>query len=169
MTYEKEIENELNDFLFDYGGSYTANGIQVIEYANMCEILRMNYMGVNDLYGLGIDNDIYSGIFKDVKQDFTTETIILHSEKQKYSDAEITSALRLILFGNGSLNDDNTVIKSEQRNNTLFNNISDIPADLRYQCFDKISRKTQNYPGSKNKIDIKTEFNIAVGNIYVNE
>ena len=38
--------------------------------------------------------------------------------------------------------------------------------DLRYQCFYEISDKAQYYPGSKSqKIDMKTEFNKATGNI----
>jgi len=42
--------------------------------------------------------------------------------------------------------------------------------DLRYQCFYEISDKAQYYPGSKSqKIDMKTEFNKATGNILVSE
>ena len=96
--YEDQVEQTLNDYLFNFGGSYTANGIRVIEYANMCELLRMNYMGVNELYGLGIDDYTtddtdneekttkYGRILGDVKEKFSTETYFFVNNKQKYSD-----------------------------------------------------------------------------------
>jgi len=170
--YEEQVEQTLNDYLFNFGGSYTANGIQVIEYANMCELLRMNYMGVNELYGLGIDdsqkNDNggnstkYGTILKGVKDSFSTD--IFHNNKQKYSDDEIKSAVNLILFGSGCSTSDKT------GNDSVYKNIFEIPVDLRYQCFYEISDKAQCYPGTTNqKINMITEFNKATGNILVSE
>ncbi|SCY51782.1 hypothetical protein SAMN02910370_02871, partial [Lachnospiraceae bacterium XPB1003] len=174
--YEEQVEQTLNDYLFNFGGSYTANGIQVIEYANMCELLRMNYMGVNELYGLGIDDYTtddtdnekektkYSTILSDVKDAFTTKTFFLHIKKQKYSDDEIKSAVNLILFGSDSSISDKT------GNDSVYKNIFEIPVDLRYQCFYEISEEAQCYPGTTNqKINMITEYNKATGNILVSE
>ena len=174
--YEEQVEQTLNDYLFNFGGSYTANGIQVIEYANMCELLRMNYMGVNELYGLGIDDyqtyrennedntTKYGSILDDVKDKFSARTYILDIKRQKYSDDEIKSAVNLILFGSDCSTSDKT------GNDSAYKNIFEIPVDLRYQCFYEISEKAQLYPGSTSKqIDMITEFNKATGNIFVSE
>jgi len=174
--YEEQVEQTLNDYLFNFGGSYTANGIQVIEYANMCELLRMNYMGVNELYGLGIDDyatydtnnkentNKYGTILKDVKDSFSTETYFLHINKQKYSDDEIKSAVNLILFGS------DCSISDKTGNDSVYKNIFEIPVDLRYQCFYEISEEAQCYPGTTNqKINMITEYNKATGNILVSE
>ena len=174
--YEEQVEQTLNDYLFNFGGSYTANGIRVIEYANMCELLRMNYMGVNELYGLGIDDyptydadneedkTKYGKILKGVKEKFSTIIPILDIKRQKYSDNEIESAVNLILFGSDCSTSDKT------GNDSVYKNIFEIPVDLRYQCFYEISDKAQYYPGSTSKqIDMITEFNKATGNIFVSE
>ena len=162
--YEEQVEQTLNDYLFNFGGSYTANGIQVIEYANMCELLRMNYMGVNELYGLGINEEKSESIIENLKDDFSTETYILRIDKQKYSDDEIKCALDLILFGSGCTANDKT------EEGTMYKNIFEIPVDLRYQCFYEISEEAQCYPGTTNqKINMITEYNKATGNILVSE
>ena len=148
----------------------------MIEYANMCELLRMNYMGVNELYGLGIDDyptydtdneedkTKYGRILKDVKKAFSTKTYILGIKRQKYSDNEIESAVNLILFGS------DCSISDKTGNDSVYKNIFEIPVDLRYQCFYEISDKAQYYPGSTSKqIDMITEFNKATGNIFVSE
>ena len=44
---------------------------------------------------------------------------------------------------------------------------SPIDSDLRSQCFTQISSYARN--NHKNKIDLVTEFNIAVGNIDIDE
>ena len=174
--YEEQVEQTLNDYLFNFGGSYTANGIRVIEYANMCELLRMNYMGVNELYGLGIDDYTtddtdneekttkYGRILGDVKDKFSAETFFSHINKQKYSDDEIKSAVNLILFGSDCSTSDKT------GNDSVYKNIFEIPVDLRYQCFYEISEEAQCYPGTTNqKINMITEYNKATGNILVSE
>ena len=174
--YEEQVEQTLNDYLFNFGGSYTANGIRVIEYANMCELLRMNYMGVNELYGLGIDDYTtddtdneekttkYGRILGDVKDKFSAETFFSHINKQKYSDDEIKSAVNLILFGSDCSTSDKT------GNDSVYKNIFEIPVDLRYQCFYEISEEAQYYPGTTNQIiNMITEYNKATGNILVSE
>ena len=177
--YEEQVEQTLNDYLFNFGGSYTANGIRVIEYANMCELLRMNYMGVNELYGLGIDDyqtykdnkrnktnktTKYGSILDDVKDKFSTKTKIWDIKRQKYSDDEIESAVNLILLGSDCSTSDKT------GKDSVYKNIFEIPVDLRYQCFYEISEEAQCYPGTTNqKINMITEYNKATGNILVSE
>ena len=137
-----------------YGVSYTPNGMQVIEYANMYKLIKWDYLGIKMFDGTvdEFDSDKIMGANAE-SQNRPGEIVIAVEDgfqnkedneetayKGKYTHKEVTAAVHLVIYG-----------KIESPNN-CYNSISDIPEDLRDAIFgvlqDKVNiREAFNYNG----------------------
>ena len=126
-----------------YGVSYTPNGMQVIEYANMYKLIKWDYLGIRMFDGTvdEFDSDKIMGA-EAGSQDRPGEIVIAVEDgfqnkedneetayKGKYTDEEVTDAVHLVIYG-----------KIESPYNR-YNSISDIPEDLRDAIFGVLQDK----------------------------
>ncbi|SCY51883.1 hypothetical protein SAMN02910370_02874 [Lachnospiraceae bacterium XPB1003] len=152
------------------GGSKTGYGIQVVEYSNMYELLRIDYLGVNECYQLNIPEENLWTVRGNVKTDCTGGK---NNDKQEFNDEEICNAILLIMYGEDGaknkviLNPDNSEEKMAWSENCNYHSLFDIPLELRIYCLCRI-QKLQQYDDNGNySLDEKNiidEFNAAVGN-----
>lgn len=126
-----------------YGVSYTPNGMQVIEYANMYKLIKWDYLGIKMFDGTVDEFDSNIIIGKSAKKQNRPGEIVSAVEeafqnkddneengyKGKYTDEEVTDAVHLVIYG-----------KIESQYN-CYNSISDIPEDLRDTIFEVIQAK----------------------------
>ena len=146
--YYRSIQGVLNNSALYYGASYTPNGVKVIEYDNMCELLRWNYIGVKEFDGIEYTRE-QKYYFDSGEITKRCETIKNYVEKHlpdKYSSAEISAALNRCIYGSEC-----ELIKGDD---FTYDSLFDIPEDLRVTVL----------AGINDQQSIRAAYNTKVGN-----